>query len=169
MTTPRTGATKSGARSTTVAPRAPDAISLLKADHRTVEKLFDEYENASRKDRKFKIAMQICEELTLHALVEEQGFYPPAKAALGEDADLVSEATVEHASLKWLIEQLQSEDVESELYDSKVKVLQEYVSHHVKEEEKEMFPKLKKTDLDLVNLGADLMTLKEKLKKSAAH
>jgi hemerythrin superfamily protein len=171
MTTTQTASKKTTtskvANKPATAKAGVDAIALLKSDHRKVEDLFDEFEKATRKDRKEKIVEQICLELTVHAQLEEQEFYPPAQAALGDDADLVDEATVEHASLKWLIAQIQSEGVESDLYDAKVKVLQEYVSHHVKEEEKEMFPKLKKTDLDLQELGGKLEAAKAKLMKAA--
>lgn len=169
MTTPRSESKKSTAAKTSV--RAPkDAVALLKADHRKVEELFAEYESASRSEKKSRIATQICEELTVHAEIEEKGFYPPARAALGDGADLVDEAAVEHASLKWLIAQIESEDPGNGLYDAKVKVLKEYVSHHVKEEETEMFPKLRKTDLDLVELGEELKMLKQQLlKKLTAH
>lgn len=147
-----------------------DAITLLKADHRKVEELFAEYESATRAEQKSKIANTICDELTVHAALEEKAFYPSAKESLGEDADLVDEAVVEHASLKWLIVQLKSESPDSELFDAKVTVLKEYVSHHVKEEEKTMFPKLKKSDLDLNAIGEQLEKLKPELrKKLLAH
>jgi len=163
-------ATTASKKSTTAAPRTQspaasskqkNAITLLSADHRTVEALFEEFENAKAASKKQKIAQSICDELTVHAAVEEQGFYPPVKEALKKDADLIAEATVEHASLKWLIAQILEESAESELYDAKMTVLKEYVTHHVKEEEKEMFPKVKKTDLDLVALGEELLALKE--------
>jgi hemerythrin superfamily protein len=150
-------ATKTSARTT-------DAIALLKADHRTVEQLFSEFEEAKRSDQKARIVKQICTELTVHAKLEESDFYPAAQEALNsDDEDLVDEAKVEHASLKWLIGQLESAGPDADLYDAKVTVLKEYVQHHVKEEEKEMFPKLKKTDLDLKALGAKMAATKEKL------
>lgn len=146
--------------------KAPhDAIALLMADHRKVEDLFEQYEKARSSAKKVDIAKSICDELTVHAAVEEKGFYPPAKEALGDEADLVSEAVVEHSSLKWLIAQIKTEAPDSELYDAKVKVLQEYVSHHVKEEEKEMFPKIKKSSLDIVGMLDEL----EELKKQFTH
>lgn len=169
MTTPRSES-KRNVTEKTPAKSPADAIALLKADHRKVEELFSEFEAATRADRKGRIAAQICEELTVHAAVEEQGFYPPARAALGEDADLIAEASVEHASLKWLIAQIENEVPSDDLYDAKVKVLKEYVAHHVKEEESEIFPKLKKTDLDLVDLGQELQGLKQKFQKElTAH
>lgn len=146
--------------------RIPNAIALLKADHRTVEDLFEEYEHARRKDRKQALVRQICEELTLHAELEEKAFYPEAQKALGDDHDLVNEAIVEHASLKWLISQIEGMKDDDELYAAEVTVLKEYVQHHVKEEEKEMFPKLRKTDLDLDALGQTLFEAKQQMKRS---
>jgi hemerythrin-like domain-containing protein len=108
---------------------------------------------------------QICEELTVHAQLEEQAFYPEAQKALGDERDLVDEARVEHASLKWLIAQLENEGPDSELYGARVTVLKEYVQHHVREEEKEMFPKLRKTELDLDRLGQTLFEVKQQLSK----
>lgn len=170
MTTPaQTASSKTKSAGAKVAARsassAPDAITLLKADHRTVEELFEKFEAAKRGDQKARIVQEICTELTIHAKVEELDFYPAAEQVLKDDKDLVDEATVEHASLKWLIAQLEQESPDSELYDAKVIVLKEYVQHHVKEEEKEMFPKLKKTELDLKALGAKIAATKEELKK----
>lgn len=149
--------------------RAPNALALLKADHRAVEDLFEEYEHARRNDRKHSLVQQICHELTAHAQMEEQAFYPEAQQALGAEHNLVDEARVEHASLKWLIAQLESEAPDSELYPAKVKVLKEYVLHHVREEEKEIFPKLRKTELDLDALGQTLLETKQQLKKGMSE
>ncbi|MDB6060315.1 MAG: hemerythrin [Verrucomicrobiaceae bacterium] len=172
MTTPRS-ASKTDSKTTakTATTKAPhDAIALLKADHRLVEDLFEQYEKSKKSAKKVAIAKNICDELTVHAAIEEQAFYPKVKEALGDGTDLVNEAAVEHASLKWLIAQIQKEAPDSEFYDAKVKVLQEYVSHHVKEEEKEMFPEVKKSDLDIVALGDELQQLKAELKqKLVAH
>ncbi len=98
----------------------------------------------------------------MHAQIEEEIFYPEVKAAL-KDHELVPEATVEHASLKDLIAQLEAVEPDGEMYDAKVKVLSEYVKHHVKEEQNEMFPKVKASSLDLVALGARMATRKEML------
>lgn len=143
-----------------------NAIALLKSDHRTVEDLFEEYEHARKAERKQALVQQICDELTVHAQLEETAFYPAAQKALGKEGeDLVDEAKVEHNSLKWLIAQLEEEGPDSALYEAKVTVLKEYVQHHVKEEEKEMFPKLRKTDLDLDDLGATLLETKQQLQQ----
>jgi hemerythrin superfamily protein len=163
-TSAQTASTRSKQKTST---NATDAVALLKADHRAVEELFEKFENSRRADQKAKIAQDICNELTVHATIEEKDFYPAAQEALEDDKDLVDEARVEHASLKWLIAQIEQEAPESELFDAKVKVLKEYVAHHVKEEEKEMFPKLKKTELDLKALGARLAASKEQLKQEA--
>lgn len=162
-TSAQTASTRS--KQKTGATAAPDAIALLKADHRTVEELFEKFENAKRSDQKVRLAQEICDELTVHAAVEEQDFYPAAQEVLSGDKDLIDEAKVEHASLKWLIAQIEAESPDSELWESKVIVLKEYVEHHVKEEEKEMFPKLKKTELDLKALGAQLAASKAEFKK----
>jgi len=169
MTTAQTNANrpeKNAKRSPATGVRAQNAIALLKSDHRTVEELFEEYEHARRTDRKAAIVQQICEELTVHAQLEEKSFYPVAQKALGEEGtDLIEEARVEHNSLKWLIAQLEEQPFGSELYGAKVTVLKEYVQHHVKEEEKELFPKLRKTDLDLDELGRILLETKQKLQQ----
>jgi hemerythrin superfamily protein len=172
MTTTQTSNTRSKSKSsgTETATRSMDALALLKADHRKVEELFSEFEGARRADQKARIVKQICLELTVHAALEEQEFYPVAREALDDDEDLVDEANVEHASLKWLIAQLEGATPDTELYAAKVTVLKEYVQHHVKEEEKEMFPKLKKTELDLKALGEKMAETKVELMKSTqAH
>lgn len=161
-----TRSSESRTTESTARNRIPNALALLKSDHRTVEDLFEEYEHARRKDRKQALVQQICEELTVHAQLEEQAFYPEAQRVLGDEKDLVEEARVEHEALKWLIGQLESEGPDSELYAAKVKVLKEYVQHHVKEEEKEMFPKLRKSDLDLDSLGQTLFETKQQLQQS---
>jgi hemerythrin superfamily protein len=142
-----------------------DAIALLIADHKEVKKLFKEFEKLSKAediDGKVEIANQICEELTVHATIEEEIFYPAAREAIGEE-DMMNEAIVEHASAKDLIAQIQEMSGDDEMYDAKVKVLSEYIDHHVEEEEKEMFPKAKKAKMDLEGLGVQLMERKEEL------
>ena len=168
MTTPRTqsATTRTTTKTTTKTPskNSQDAIALLKADHRHVEELFAEYEGSKQADKRSQLVDTICNELTIHAELEESKFYPAIKDALGDDADLVDEAQVEHASLKWLIHQLQTEAPDSDLHAAKVTVLKEYVSHHVKEEEKQLFPKVKKSGIDTVALGATLESAKTVLK-----
>jgi hemerythrin superfamily protein len=147
-----------------------DAIALLMADHDEVAALFTQFQKAKKNGGdKADIVEQICKALTVHAEIEEEIFYPAARGALAEkdEDDLLDEAEVEHASIKSLVEQLQDTDPNDELFDAKVKVLCEYVIHHVKEEEGEMFPKIKKTDLDLAELGVELMELKQELMAEA--
>ena len=123
--------TKSGAR--------PVAIELLESDHRKVEALFKQYEEAKEEgedDEKQQFAEQVCNELTVHAQVEEEIFYPWLRENLSaEDMEMVEEAEVEHATAKDLIGQIEDAATPDETYDAKVKVLSEYIKHHVKEEE----------------------------------
>jgi len=150
-------------------PRAstgPDAVKLLVTDHKEVKALFKAYEKLVKDeadaDEKQATAHKICTLLTVHATVEEEIFYPAARQAIKEQ-DLIDEATVEHATAKDLIAQIESMSPGDELYDAKVKVLNEYIEHHVKEEEEELFPKVKKTELDLAELGTQLSARKEAL------
>jgi hemerythrin superfamily protein len=156
----------------TAAPRkdqtAPkDAIALLKADHEAVSRLFTEYEKTRSVPKKKLLVTEICAALNVHAQIEEEIFYPAVKAAL-KDKDLVPEATVEHAGVKQLIAQLEGVEPDGESYDAKVKVLSEYVRHHVREEQNEMFPKAKASSLDMVELGASMAERKDDLLAQAA-
>ena len=141
---------------------AKDAIALLKADHATVSDLFADYEKVRSDAKKKALVAEICTELSVHAQIEEEIFYPAVKAAL-KDKLLVPEATVEHAGVKELIAQLEGLEPDGEMYDAKVKVLSEYVKHHVKEEQNEMFPQASSTSLNLVELGARMATRKADL------
>lgn len=144
-----------------------DAIDLLEADHREVEALFREFESADDDARKVELAAKICGELVIHATIEERIFYPAARQALSEDKeDLVSEATVEHASLKDLIAAIDGSSPREELFEAQVKVLGEYVKHHVREEETELMPAVRRTNVDLDAIGERLAALKESLKES---
>lgn len=153
---------------------APDACSLLDADHRKVKKLFGEYETltASRaatvKQKKRDLANQICMELTVHAQIEEEIFYPALRSAI-KDTDLLDEAEVEHGTAKDLIAQLESATDTDEMFDAKVKVLGEYIDHHVKEERNELFVKARAArGLDLVAMRDQLAARKEKLMEEHA-
>lgn len=150
----------------TAAPVSPakrqDATTLLRADHKLVSELFAEYEKARSVTKKKQLVAQICTELSVHAQVEEEIFYPAVKLAL-KDKELVPEATVEHATLKDLIAQVEGIEPDGEMFDAKIKVLAEYVEHHVKEEQNEMFPKAKATDLDMKDLGDKLSERKAEL------
>ncbi len=143
------------------------AIAILRADHKLVSGLFSDYEKTRSVPKKKALVAQICTELTVHAQVEEEIFYPAVKSAL-RDKVLVPEATVEHASLKDLISQVEGQEPDGEMYDAKITVLSEYVKHHVKEEQNEMFPKVKSSKLDLEDLGARILARKEELKLQLA-
>lgn len=153
--------TKTAAKKTTTA-RSPDAIDLLKADHRAVEKLFAQFEKAKDDERKKQLADQICMELRIHTQIEEELLYPVSREFLKED-DIVDEAVVEHQAAKDLIEQIEGMQPDEELYDAKVSVLQEQIEHHVEEEEKEYFPQLQKSDLDLKGIGEQIKVRKKEL------
>ena len=148
-------------------PAPKDAIALLKADHEAVSQLFDEYEKARSVSTKKALVAEICTALSVHAQLEEEIFYPAVKSAL-KDKLLVPEATVEHAGVTELIAQREGAEPDGEMYDAKVKVLSEYVKHHVKEEQNEMFPKVKASSLDMVDLGARMVARKDELLAKAA-
>lgn len=140
-----------------------DAIALLKQDHRIVEALFEEFEEADEGEQS-ELATRICQMLTVHAQIEEELLYPQAKEAFGEEDDeKVYEAEIEHGSAKELIAKIEAGTPEDPEFKPLVKVLSEYVKHHVKEEEKEMFPSLKETELDLKELGRQLAHRKMEL------
>lgn len=145
-----------------------DAIALLTADHKKVKDLFEQFEGLSDRSKvnKKKIADQICMELTVHAQVEEEIFYPAVRKPIKDD-DLMDEAVVEHASAKELIAQISEMDPGDDLYDAKVKVLSEQIDHHVEEEEGEMFPKVRKSGVDLAELGEQMAARKEELMAAA--
>lgn len=158
---------------TTAASKTPtkktDAIVLLKADHAAVKKLFKEFEQLHHKGNDAaseKVAAQICQELTIHAAIEEEIFYPAFREASKKehDSELVDEAEVEHASAKDLIAQIESMCASDDKYAAKVKVLGEYINHHIQEEHDELFPKAQKTKIDLKKLGAQLIARKAVLK-----
>ena len=140
-----------------------DAIALLKEDHRKVAAMFEQFDRMKADgSRKEALVAKICQELTVHARIEEEIFYPAARTVLRDPA-LIDEADVEHASAKALIAELGSAKPGDDHYDAKVKVLGEYIRHHVKEEQDEMFPRLRRTDLDLAVLGERLATRKREL------
>lgn len=141
-----------------------DAISLLKADHRQVEKWFGEFEKARSDSRKTELAAQICLALRVHTQIEEEIFYPAFFEAT-EDTELHHEAIVEHDGAKRLIEQIEGSGPDEEFFDAKVKVLSEMIKHHVKEEEQPggMFAEARKAKMDLKELGEQLATRKAEL------
>ncbi len=156
--TTRTTRTTGSTRAANKTP-AGDAIKLLTSDHAEVHALFVDFgklckAGADGEDRG-AIAEQICMLLTVHATIEEEIFYPAARDA-GVEVALLDEAEVEHAGVKALIAEIEVMDADDTLYDAKVKVLGEYVDHHVKEEQDEMFPKCRAAKMDLKALGSEL-------------
>ena len=143
-----------------------DAIALLKADHDEVQQLFKDFEKASGNGLKEKLAHKICRELTIHAMIEEEIFYPACEGKVEED--LLKEGYVEHDAAKLLIAEIQANSgADDEFFDSKVKVLSEEIEHHVQEEEKAggVFSQARKGDLDLDALGEQLAARKRELTK----
>lgn len=143
----------------------PDAIELLMADHKSVKALFKAFEkikgDEGADDEKAELVQRICAELTIHATIEDEIFYPAVREAI-DDEDLMDEADVEHASAKDLIAQLESASPGDDHYDAKVTVLGEMIDHHVEEEEGEMFPKARKA-IDVDEVGVELAARKAEL------
>ncbi|SET49307.1 hemerythrin domain-containing protein [Stigmatella erecta] len=149
-----------------------DAIALLKADHKTVETLFRKFEKAgdNAKKLKRKLVDQIIRELAVHAVIEEQVFYPAVRAKAGKLEPQVLEALEEHHVAKWLLSELDSLPPEAERFDAKVSVLMESIRHHVKEEEEELFPQVRKafSPRELRDM-ADALTLAKKAAPTRPH
>jgi len=150
-------------------PRQKDVCDLLDADHKAVKKMFKEFESLcesrarSAAQQRLDLAREICIELTVHAQVEEEIFYPALRAAIRE-TDLIAEAEVEHQTAKDLIAQIETADTADETFDAQVKVLGEYIDHHVKEERNEIFPKARAAKkLDLVSMRDEVETRKQEL------
>lgn len=153
---------------TKAAPRTVrrDATQILTADHKKVSKIFAEYEKVKDNDtaRKQALVKMVCDELTIHAQVEEEIFYPALYEAFNEKGDdLVDEAEVEHGTIKQLVATLQASAPDDRLFDANVVVLSEYVKHHVKEEQDEIFPKARKSALDLERIGEKIFARKAQL------
>jgi len=148
-----------------------DAIDLLKKDHDDVDALFKDYDMLAEGDGdagdRRALSTRICGMLAVHAMIEEEIFYPAARNAK-VDADLLDEAEIEHGSAKSLIAQIGAARVSEPLYDARVKVLGEYIRHHVKEEEGELFPACRKSDMDMTELGARLQQRKNELLRKLA-
>jgi len=136
-----------------------DALKLLQAQHEDVKTMFERYdslvEDEAPADERQQLAKNICAALTIHAQIEEEVFYPAAREALDEE-DLLDEALVEHDSAKRLIAEIEAMKADDPMFDAKVKVLGEYIDHHVQEEEHEMFPKARKSEMDLQALGEQM-------------
>ena len=145
-----------------------DAIAMLKADHRKVEQLFASFSEASGASRKEKLAREICMELKIHTMLEEEIFYPAFEGKI--EQDMLDEAIVEHDAEKVLINDIESGTPDEQFYDAKVKVLCEEIEHHVKEEEKPkegMFAQCRDTEVDLVELRDRMLARKEELMAQA--
>jgi len=144
-----------------------NALELLKQDHAKVKQSFKEFEKMDHEDEATmqEMVRAVCAELKAHTTIEEEIFYPAVRAAI-EDEDLMNEAQVEHQSAKELIAQLEGMKPDDPMYSATFTVLGEYVLHHVKEEESEMFPQVRKAKLDLEELGAKIMERKQQLLES---
>ncbi len=145
-----------------------DAIALLKADHRKVEQLFAAFGEAKGASRKEKLAREICTELKVHMMIEEEIFYPAFEGKI--EQGLIDEALVEHDGAKVLVNDIEAAEPAEDYYDAKVKVLCEEIEHHVKEEEKPargVFARCRGTDVDLVDLRDRMLARKEELTAQA--
>jgi len=146
--------------------KSEDAITLLKNDHREVEELFEQFEKAKGDGRKEKLALQICKELTIHTMLEEEIFYPACEGKVEED--LLKESFVEHDAAKVLIAEIEAGEPSDEFFDSKVKVLKEEIEHHVEEEERPktgLFAQAREADLDMKAIGDQLARRKAQLQE----
>ncbi|HEV8503040.1 MAG TPA: hemerythrin domain-containing protein [Casimicrobiaceae bacterium] len=148
----------------TAAPQ--EATAMLRADHRKVSGLFEQYEKARSTAKKAALVATICNELKVHTQIEEEIFYPAVQAVL-KDHELIPEANVEHGSVKALIAQVEGKTPDGDLFDARIKVMSEWVKHHVKEEQNEMFPRARKTRLDMRALGARMAARKAELLAAA--
>ncbi len=135
--------------------KRPEAMAFLMQQHRDVEKLFAQYESAEQDSAKSELSEKICLMLAVHAQIEEELLYPAGREAM-DDVDLIDQAAVEHAAAKALIAQIETMQAGEPFYDAKVKVLGEYIKHHVEEEESELFPELMRSEADLATIGKKL-------------
>lgn len=150
---------------------AVDPIELLEKDHDDVDALFKEYQRLAESDggggHRRELSTQICGMLAVHSLIEEEIFYPAARKA-GVGADLLDEADIEHGSARQLIAEIGAAQPSDSHYDARVKVLGEYIRHHVKEEEGELFSACRKSDMDMAEIGARLQKRKDQLMRKLA-
>ncbi len=147
--------------------KTKDAIALLKEDHKKVKELFDQFEKAKDSDKKHEVIEEALKELEIHTVIEEEIFYPTVREALGDEGmDIMNESEEEHRVAKTLVEDLKENHSSDEHFEAKFMVLAENVRHHIKEEEGEMFPQVRQTDLDLKDLGEKMRARKEELKNN---
>jgi hypothetical protein len=168
MATTRKKSTRRGASPRRRKPGG--ALTLLRADHREVQEMFDKFESRHKRmdaGQKQALAEKICTALTVHAQIEEEIFYPAVREAFPKLSALLEEANVEHGSAKDLIAQIEEGDAEDEHFDAMVTVLGEYIKHHVREEQNELFPQISDTKVDLQELGERLEARKHELMSSA--
>jgi len=140
----------------------PNAVQMIKQDHKKVEGLFQKYKKTKGQDAKRRIAEQAMDQLEIHAKLEEEIFYPAAKREL-EDGEIIEEALKEHSMVKDLIEELRAMESEDESFEEKWSELVENVQHHVQEEENELLPQVQDTDIDLAQCGEEMQERKEEL------
>lgn len=159
-------ASKTARKTQRAAAKPADAIKLLKDDHKEVKGWFKDYESLEDDAEKQALADKICLALIVHTQIEEEIYYPATREAIDDD-DLLDEAEVEHASAKQLIAEIQAMKAGDRLFDAKVTVLGEYIAHHVEEEESEMFPESRDSDLDLKALGVQMAERKAELMAQA--
>lgn len=160
---------KSSARTARHVAAETDVLALLAEDHKKVRKLFDEFDKLTKEEEQDDEAKQMlveaaCAELTVHAQIEEEIFYPALRQAM-EESDLLDEAEVEHAAARRLIDELNAMQPGDDLYDAKFTVLGEYVKHHVQEEEQEIFPKAKKRKAALDGMAEEIRQRKVELRE----
>ncbi|MEO9062058.1 MAG: hemerythrin domain-containing protein [Nitrosospira sp.] len=142
-----------------------DAIELLMEDHARVKEIFRKFENSSKRkcaEEKEEMVDEICRELALHMQLEEEILYPAVRESI-EDGGLMNKAMVERSSVKELILEIQSMNASDPMYEATVAMLNEYVGHHMEEEESRIFPEIKKSKIDLVEMGSDITVCKELL------
>ncbi len=141
-----------------------NALKLLKEDHDKVKDLFEQYEKSDENKEKKELAETAIKELKIHSTIEEEIFYPEVRKEIEEnDEEIMDEAAEEHHVAKFLIAELSELDSDDSTYEAKFTVLAENVRHHIKEEEGEMFPKVRKTEIDLNELGERMMQRKQEL------
>lgn len=148
-------------RPTPVVPPAQDAVAVLEADHREIEDLFAAFSDADAPAAKQSIALELCRMLRIHAQIEEEIFYPAARAFILEDE--IDEAVIEHEAAEHLIAQIEAMDPEDPLLEARVHVLKEEIEHHLREEEEGMFLEVRETEMELTAVGARLLQRKAEL------